>query len=457
MKTKVCKFGGSSVANAEQILKVFAIARSDAQRRAVVVSAPGKRFKGDDKVTDLLIDCASRVITGGEPEKAIERVVERYEEIGRDLGLPREFAESFRADLIGRLSRSAAKKTAAFIDSIKAMGEEYSARFCAAAFAARGLNAVYVDPKDAGMLLSDEYGAARLLPESYDLLAKNLSSVKGTIIFPGFYGFTRDGEVATFSRGGSDITGAILAVALKADVYENFTDVDAVFPVDPRLCPEVAEKKRGIDEMTYAEMRELSYAGFGVFHDEAVMPAITASIPINIRNTNHPDEPGTMILPERKTIPGRVNGIATETGFGALYVEKWLMNREVGYVARLLSILADEGVSIEMIPAGVDSVSVIFRDSVFPLAIRDRVMERIRKELAPDKLSYNAGLAFICAVGEGMRQTVGTCLHVVSALSKAGVNLQIINQGSSEISIMFGVRESDIKPAVRALYREFFE
>lgn len=452
---KVCKFGGSSVANAQQILKVLDIAKRDADRHVIVVSAPGKRFKADDKVTDLLIDCASRVLTGGDPEKAVERVVERFEEIRAELDLPASLVDDFRKDLEGRLARDFHRNPGQFMDAVKAMGEEYSARFCAVAFAARGLPAVYVDPKEAGMLLSEEFGNAQLLPESYELLEKKLSGISETIIFPGFFGYTKGGEVATFSRGGSDITGAILAKALKADVYENFTDVDAVYPVDPRLCPDVV-KAGGIKEMTYAEMRELSYAGFGVFHDEAVMPAIVASIPINIRNTNRPDEPGTMILPTRKTVPGRVNGVATSKGFGSLFVEKWLMNREVGYVARLLGILADEGISIEMIPAGVDSVSVIFHDGKFTEDVRKKVFARIETELHPDKIVYTSGLAFLCAVGEGMRQTVGTCLHVVSALSKAGVNLQIINQGSSEISIMFGIREEDLKPAVQAIFAEFF-
>jgi aspartate kinase len=338
---------------------------------------------------------------------------------------------------------------------VKALGEEFSARFCAAAFSARGLPAVYVDPKDAGMLLSEEFGAAQLLPESYDRIRAKLSPIPDVVVFPGFYGYTAAGKLATFSRGGSDITGAILAAALRADVYENFTDVDAVYPVDPRLCPE-ATKGEGIREMTFAEMRELSYAGFAVFHDEAVMPAIRAKIPINIRNTNRPDEPGTMVLPRRRSVPGRVNGIASSAGFGALYVEKWLMNREIGFVARLLSILAREKVSIECMPAGVDSVTIVFRDEQFPDDVRERVFAEIEAELHPDHMSYTRGIAFLVAVGEGMRTTVGTCLHVVTALSRAGVNLQMINQGSSELSIMFGIREVDLKPAVQALYREFF-
>ena len=451
---KVCKFGGSSVASAEQILKVLDIVRLDADRRVVVVSAPGKRSKEDTKVTDLLIACAEDALAGRDPAENVGRVVARYAEIREALGLD-EALVGFARDELGRRLAADRSHPGAFTDAVKALGEELSARFCAAAFAARGLPAVYVDPKDAGMLLSEEFGAAQLLPESYDRLRAKLSPIPDVVVFPGFYGYTASGRLATFSRGGSDITGAILAAALNADVYENFTDVDAVYPVDPRLCPE-AVNGPGITEMTFAEMRELSYAGFAVFHDEAVMPAIRAKIPINIRNTNRPDEPGTMVLPRRRSVPGRVNGIASSGGFGALYVEKWLMNREVGFVAKLFAILAREKVSIECMPAGVDSVTVVFRDEQFPDAVRERVFAEIEEELHPDHMSYTRGIAFLVAVGEGMRTTVGTCLHVVTALSRAGVNLQMINQGSSELSIMFGIREVDLKPAVQALYREFF-
>lgn len=452
---KVCKFGGSSVADSSQILKVLDIVRSDQRRRIVVVSAPGKRSKGDEKVTDLLIACAADALAGRDAADNIARVVDRYESIRADLGLSPDLVKSAENELCRRLA-APRDHEGAFLDSVKALGEELSARFCAAAFSARGLPAVYVDPRDAGMLLSDEFGSAQLLPESEARIKSKLAPIPEVVVFPGFYGYTKSGKIATFSRGGSDITGAILAAALGAEVYENFTDVDAVYPVDPRLCPEAAGGE-GIKEMTYAEMRELSYAGFAVFHEEAVLPAIRAKIPINIRNTNHPEEPGTMVLPTRRSIPGRVNGIASTCGFGALFVEKWLMNREIGYVAKLLSILASEGVSIECMPAGVDSVTVVFRDALFPEEVRKRVFERIDKELSPDRVSYSRGIAFLVAVGEGMRTTVGTCLRVVSALSKAGINLQMINQGSSELSIMFGIREDDLKAAVQALYCEFYK
>lgn len=449
---KVCKFGGSSVASAAQIKKVIDIVVSDPDRRVVVVSAPGKRFAGDEKVTDMLISCAARTLAGEDAGESVERVVSRFDSIRRELGLPEDLMENVRSGLAKRLA-SAKTNPAAFTDGVKALGEEFSARFCAAAFCAAGHAAVYADPREAGMLLSEEFGNAQLLPESPELLSKYLLSQSGIVVFPGFFGYTRAGQVVTFSRGGSDITGAILAAAVSADVYENFTDVDSVYPVDPRIVPEV---KEGISEMTYREMRELSYAGFGVFHDEAVMPAIRAEIPINIRNTNRPDEPGTMVLPRRRTIQGRVLGLACAAGFGTLYVSKYMMNREVGFVSKLLGILADEGISFESIPAGVDNVSVIMRDELFRPGVRERIMERIGRELQTDEVSYEAGLAVIMAVGEGMRCTVGVGERIWGALSRAGVNVQMINQGSSEISMMFGIREEDLVKAVRALYDELF-
>ena len=305
------------------------------------------------------------------------------------------------------------------------------------------------------MLLSSEFGNARLLKESYDLLREHLEPIcrEGIVIFPGFYGYTRDGAVATFPRGGSDITGAILGAALKADVYENFTDMNSVCPIDPRIVPEVS---CGITEMTYREMRELSYSGFGIFHDEAVMPAVKAAVPINIRNTNNPDDPGTMIVPTRKTIPGRVIGIATSPGFGTLFVGKYLMNREVGFVARLLAMFAEEGISFELYSRMYD-VSVIVRDKFFQEPVRSKIIARVKKELDADEVIYESGLAIIMVVGEGMRTTVGSCLRVVRTLTGANINIEMMNQGASEISMMFGVREERLEDAARALYKEFFE
>jgi len=265
---KVVKFGGSSVANAEQISKIIDIVVSDGNRRIVVVSAPGKRSSGDTKVTDLLIALANRVIGGGDFEPALQEVVARYAEIQRDLDLPVEVVETIEADLRGRIE-SRGEHLLQFMDDMKASGEDNNAKIIAAAFVAKGHAAKYVNPGEAGMLLSDEFGNAEVLPESYEKLA-SLKDADEIVVFPGFFGSTKGGEVATFPRGGSDITGAILAAAVKADVYENFTDVDSVYAMDPRIMPEAP----AIELMPYREMRELSYAGFGVFHDEAIIPAV---------------------------------------------------------------------------------------------------------------------------------------------------------------------------------------
>ena len=384
---KVCKFGGSSLADATQLNKVIDIVLADPARRIVVVSAPGKRDKGDTKVTDLLIALAKAALAGENIDRQLGAVVERYALIADELKLGEDIVSDITRDLRSRIAQAKDLRPEEFLDLVKAAGEDNNAKLVAVAFAARGRKARYASPKDTGMVLKGEFGDATLDPDSYATLSRAFSNFEGIVIYPGFFGYTKDGKVATFPRGGSDITGSILAAAICADVYENFTDVDAVYPVDPRLCPE-ATKGEGIREMTFAEMRELSYAGFAVFHDEAVMPAIRAKIPINIRNTNRPDEPGTMVLPRRRSVPGRVNGIASSAGFGALYVEKWLMNREVGFVAKLLSILAREKVSIECMPAGVDSVTVVFRDEQFPDDVRERVFAEVEAELKPDHMSY---------------------------------------------------------------------
>ncbi len=449
---KVCKFGGSSVASGEQIRKVIEIVTADAARRLIVVSAPGKRSSDDDKVTDLLIVCAERALEGNDAMPEMEKVVARFEEIARTLELDESLVEETRSDLKERLARDKSH-AGRFMDCMKAAGEDLAAKFVAAAFNKSGLAATYIDPAEAGMLLSDEFGCARLLPEAYDKLRESLASRSEIVIFPGFFGCTCSGDIATFPRGGSDITGAILAAALKADVYENFTDVDNVYPVDPRLVPGVSE---GITEMTYREMRELSYAGFGVFHDEAVQPAIEASIPINIRNTNNPASPGTMVLVRRTVQPGRILGIASDGGFCSVYVSKFLMNREVGFGRRLLQIFEEEGISFEHAPSGIDNMSVILRESVFADPLRSKVLERIRVELDVDQVSFESALALVMVVGEGMRYTVGIATRITGALARAGVNIEMINQGSSEISVMLGVRADQRQQAVQALYEEFF-
>lgn len=448
---KVAKFGGSSVADAVQILKVCSIIKMDPARRLVVVSAPGKRSSGDTKVTDLLIACAEARLAGQTGEPELKAIVERYAGIQRDAGVGDAVIRDIERDLRSRLA-APLEHRGRFLDLMKAAGEDNSARLVAEIFRKQGLDAHYVSPRDAGMLLSDDFGNATVLPESYEKLAA-LAKAPGISIFPGFFGYTKAGEVATFPRGGSDITGAILAAAVKADLYENFTDVDSVFAADPRIVPEAA----AISLLTYREMRELSYAGFGVFHDEAIIPAVQARIPICVKNTNRPEAPGTRIVPERHYQGGTVVGVASSDGFCAVYVDKYMMNREVGFGRRLLQIMEDEGLSYEHSPSGIDNISVVFREKEFTAEKEERVLARIRRELAPDNIDLDRGLALVMIVGEGMHYTVGVAARATGALAHAGVNIEMLNQGSSEISMMFGVKAMDRKKAVHALYSAFFK
>lgn len=453
---KVCKFGGSSVADAAQVAKIRDIIASDPTRRIVVVSAPGKRNKGDTKVTDLLIECAGRCLTQRDPAEVRDAIVARYEEIRAGLGLEQAVMDEICADLDSRIAAYKELEAARFMDLMKAAGEDNAARIVAAAFRAGGLRAEYANPREAGLLMSDDFGNAQVLPESYKKLADYLNdrTESEIVVFPGFFGYTEAGDVATFPRGGSDITGSILAAAVKAKVYENFTDVDAVYPVDPRLVPEVTQ---GIPEMTYREMRELSYAGFGVFQDEAIIPAVKAAIPINIRNTNHPDAPGTMIVHHRRARQGSVVGIASSAGFCTLYIDKYMMNREIGFGRRLLQILEEEGISYEHMPSGIDNVSVVFREEGFTPEVEGRVRDHIMRELKPDNLQIERGTALIMIVGEGLYYTPGMAAHATLALFREGISLDMMNQGSSEISMMFGIQSSQRENAVRALYHAFFK
>lgn len=447
---KVCKFGGSSLSNSARVQKVCDIVASDSRRRIVVVSAPGSRFKGDVKVTDLLISSAMLKLDGGAPDAEIASVVARFADIQKDLGLGDAVTEEIRSDLNCRLNSDMTHRER-FIDCFKAAGEDNCARLVAAALRARGVEAVYVSPKDAGLLLSEEYGNARIMPESYSNLSR-LRDLDEVVVFPGFFGYTVAGEVVTFPRGGSDITGSVIAAAVHAELYENFTDVDGVYCADPRMVPDASV----IPEMTFREMRELSYAGFGVLHDEAIIPAVRAGIPIRVMNTNRPSESGTVILPEHQCGGPRVVGIASADGFCTIYVEKYLMNREIGFGRRLLQILEDEGLSYEHAPSGIDSLSVILREKDLTPGAEERITAAVRDELAADSVAVERGLAMVMIVGEGMRYAVGMAAKATGSLAGADVNIEMMNQGSSEISMMFGVKTEDRQKAVNSLYGAFF-
>ncbi len=448
---KVAKFGGTSLANAEQIKKVCDIILSDNDRRVIVVSAPGKRDKQDTKVTDLLIACAKKQLETGSASDELEAVVKRFKDIADDLKLDGSLVAEIRKDLEERLKLDTSHE-GMFMDAMKAAGEDNSAKLVAAYLNSIGNKAHYISPRQAGLLMSSEFGNAQVLPESFENL-KMLYTYDGIIIFPGFFGYTLEGKVATFPRGGSDITGSILAAALNVDLYENFTDVDAVYAAHPGLVHSPA----AISELTYREMRELSYAGFSVLHEDTLVPVFMAGIPVCIKNTNNPSAPGTKIVLRRDFTPNHVVGIASDAGFCCIYVSKFMMNREIGFGRKLLQILEEEGISYEHTPSGIDNISVILKQSQFKTPeIERKVLNRIKDELKCDDVSIEHNLAIVIIVGEGMKNTVGTAARATSALAKASISLEMINQGSSEITMMFAVKEEESNKAVISLYNEFF-
>ena len=447
---KVSKFGGSSLASAAQVNQVCDIITADPGRRLIVVSAPGKRHSQDIKVTDLLIAAASQRLAGKLGASECAEVIERYRSIASELELPAEVIEPIASDLTERLENSTTDADL-YMDTMKAGGEDNCARLIAQVLQARGVDAHYVNPKDAGLLLSDEPGNAQVLPEAYNRL-RTLRERSGITIFPGFFGYAKQGNIVTFSRGGSDITGAILASAVRAEVYENFTDVDSVFAANPSIVKDPAP----MTELTYREMRELSYAGFSVFHDEALEPVYRAHVPVNIRNTNNPKADGTLIVPNRKSTDIPVVGIAAMENVCCIYLSKYLMNRQIGFGRRLLQILEAEEISFEHVPSGIDNMSVIIREENLSGQKEKRVIEQIRQTLAPEDVFVERDLALIMVVGEGMRHTVGIASRATGALAGASVNIEMINQGSNEVSMMFGIKSEDMETAVQALYVEFF-
>jgi aspartate kinase len=427
----------------------------DPARRVIVVSAPGKAATDDIKVTDMLIAAATATINGGisAGTAPMEAIIARYAKIADDLGVPdvmNEIAPALRS----LLPLSETMPPARFMDVMKAAGEDNCARLVAACLTAMGAPAVYVNPGEAGMVLTSDFGNARVRSQTFELLPKSLSKISEIVVFPGFFGRTEEGEIVTFPRGGSDITGAILTAALKADVYENFTDVDYVYSVNPKLIA----NPRPMTVVTYREMRELSYAGFNVYQEEALLPVFKTGIPVNIRNVNNPSCPGTMIVSDKEQLQEsrRVAGIACDSGFTSIYVSKYLMNREIGFGRKLLQILEEEGISYEHSPTGIDDMTVIVRDSMLSEEKLARIERRVYDELGADDVQIESGLSLIVVVGEGMKHSIGLAAMATQALSQAEVNISMISQGSSEVSMVFAVKSEDKDRGVRALYETIF-
>jgi aspartate kinase len=431
------KFGGSSVADARQFVKIKDILGRDARRRVVVVSAPGKRHSGEAKLTDLLYQCHHAARKNIPFDEAFALIRDRFLEIERDLNLNAGMAaemETFHAQILNGATG----------DFIASRGEYFSGKLMAAF-----LGAVFVEPAES--IFFDKTG--RLDPRSYEVLGERLKDETGTYVMPGFYGSDADGQVKTFSRGGSDISGAIAARASGSELYENWTDVSGLLMADPRIV----ENPHPLDLVSYREIRELSYMGASVFHDEAIAPVREAGIPINIRNTNRPDDAGTMIvskLPEVTVYD--IAGIAGKKNFSLFTVEKAMMNKELGFARRFLSLFESHGVSIEHCPTSIDSMSVLVASEEIgaDASKAEALREDIERVLQPDKLEVESELALIAVVGEGMARQVGMSAKVFKALAEANVNVRVINQGASELNIIVGVANADYEKAIKALYEE---
>ncbi|MFD2762317.1 aspartate kinase [Lentibacillus juripiscarius] len=447
---KVAKFGGTSVASGTQIKKIKSIITSDPDRKIVVVSAPGKRFSGDSKITDLLIALGNAAFAHKPAGELRENIIDRFSAIAEELHLPAQIVQEIDETIEQILSSDEPDHTK--MDALKSIGEDSSAKLVSTYLEMAGYQAKYMNPKDAGIIVSDEPGNAQILPESLSALA-SLREEEGIIVIPGFFGFTKDGQLMTFPRGGSDITGSIVAAGVQADLYENFTDVNSVYTVNPTIV----QNPKEIRTLTYREMRELSYAGFSVFHDEALIPAFEAKIPVCIKNTGNPDAPGTMVVADKKPQEKCVVGIASDTGFASLYISKYLMNRELGIGRKLLQILEEENISFEHAPSGIDEMSVIFRDNQLTRGKEEAVIRRIKSELNPDTISIDYDFAMIMVVGEGMNNTIGIANKAAAAFSDANVNIEMINQGSSELSMMFGVKTDKLNQAIQSLYKTYFD
>lgn len=436
MSKIVTKFGGSSLADATQFAKVRGILELEPARQYVVPSAPGKRYKEDEKITDLLYRCYRQQAAGQDYQPTFARIVDRYMGIARELGL--------KVDI-----------KAALDEVNEHIGQGASADYCAS----RG---EYLN----GMLLADYLGWRFLdsatavffdehgnldSEKTQQVLSGKLADGLPTVV-PGFYGCGADGQVKTFSRGGSDITGAIVARAVNADMYENWTDVSGFMMADPRIV----ENPREIASITYKELRELSYMGASVFHEDAMFPVHRAGIPTNIRNTNKPYHPGTIIslnAPLENSVP-TITGIFGHKGYSVISVEKAMMNAELGFGRRVLQVLEEAGISFEHLPTGIDTMCVVVNgESLAPK--REQVLARIVELVEPDSITVHDNMSIIATVGRGMVHNCGTAARLFSAMSRARINVRMIDQGSSELSIIVGVDDADFEATIRAIYNEF--
>ncbi len=433
---KVVKFGGSSLANAEQFMKVGAIIREEPARKFVIPSAPGKRFSGDTKVTDMLYSCYD---AAGQDdfEEQLNGIKQRYQDIidglGLSLSLEQEF-DTIRKNFLAQAGRDYAASRGEYLNGI-VMSAYLGFEFVDAAEVVRFREDNTFDDVTTNNLLSER-----------------LKESNGAVI-PGFYGAREDKTIVTFSRGGSDITGSLVALAVQANIYENWTDVSGFLIADPRIV----KNPKSIETITYKELRELSYMGASVLHEDAIFPVRKAGIPINIRNTNRPQDKGTLIVEGTCRQPKyTVTGIAGTDGFASITIEKAMMNSEIGFCRKVLQVFEENDISIEHMPSGIDTMTIFVHKDVFEEK-EQQVLAGIHKAVQPDHIELESDLALIAIVGRGMRATRGTAGRIFSALAHAHINVKMIDQGSSELNIIVGVRHDDFKNAIRALYKIFVE
>ena len=434
---KVTKFGGSSLADAAQFQKVAEIIRADAARKYVVPSAPGKRFKNDDKVTDLLYKSYALSSSGQDTAEVFGEITRRYTDIKNELGLTTDI-ESIIAQVKKKVDGGAS------IDYTASRGE-----YLNGILLAEYLGFAFIDAAE--VILFDSRGVLDA-DKTNTIMSKRLAR-EGRAVIPGFYGSGPDGGIVTFSRGGSDITGSLVARAAKADLYENWTDVSGFMVTDPRIVPET----RVIRYITYKELRELSYMGASVLHQDAVFPVAQSGIPINIRNTNEPDALGTMIvhqLPKEHQSDTVITGIAGHKGYCAITIEKNMMNSELGIGRRFLEIFERNNILFEHLPSGVDTMSAVLNAKAIE-GKRESVMTSIQDEIEPDSIEFIPNLALLAVVGHGMASNVGTAGKIFSALGQQNINVRIIDQGSSEINIIIGVEECNLEKSIRTIYDAF--
>ena len=434
--SKVVKFGGSSLASAEQFKKVGDIIRAEEDRKYVVPSAPGKRNSKDTKVTDMLYGCYALAEAGKNFDKELTKIKERYQEIIQGLEL--------RADLLDKE-----------FEIVKAQfeakaGKDYAAsrgEYLNGIIMAEYLGYQFLDAAE--VIFFDENG--EFLAEETQKTLKARMKEYDNVVLPGFYGAKLDGTVKTFSRGGSDITGSILARAVHANIYENWTDVSGVLLADPRII----ENPVGINTITYKELRELAYMGFSVLHEDALFPVRISGIPINIRNTNRPEDEGTMIVESTCKKPEyTITGVAGKKGFVSVNIEKDKMNSEVGFGRKVLQAFEENGISFEHMPSGIDTLSVFVHQEEFE-GREQHVLSTLHRLAKPDSIEIDADLALVAVVGRGMKSNRGVAARVLASLAHQNVNVKMIDQGSSELNIILGVKNSDFETAIKAIYDIF--